>query len=146
MDSSDGEPGAPSSHPPWAKSWAPSVKARVVRMKQQFRKSKEGHFYSIYISFAQILLIFFLSLSSISPCFVIFLIYFTRTYFLLKFGFFWLEGAGIGGPETKFAGVEFPKAIRSRPGGIACSTVGETCRMRQERENILRQDVKNKEN
>jgi hypothetical protein len=64
------------------KSQTPSVEARVAGTKQQFRKSKEGTFYSIYISFTGFL--FFLSLSSISSCFVVFLIYLARTFFFWR--------------------------------------------------------------
>jgi hypothetical protein len=46
------------------KSRIPSVKARVVGTKQQFSKSKEGLFYSIYFLFTRFLSV--LSLSSLS--------------------------------------------------------------------------------
>ena len=74
-------------HSKGKKSRTPSVEARIVGTKQQFRKSKERlFFYSTYISFTRFP--FFFSFSSISSCSVVFLVYFTRTYFFWCSAFF----------------------------------------------------------
>ena len=74
-------------HPMGKKSRTPSVEARVVGTRQQFRKSKERLFFLLDLHFLYPVSIFLLLFLHFF-LFCWFLVYFTRIYFLLVFGFF----------------------------------------------------------
>jgi hypothetical protein len=100
----------------------PSVKARVGRTKQQFRKSKEGHFTRLTF-----LLLGFYFLISFFHLILFYSFVLHELICLSKSGFFWPEGAPFRDPLRRRLSLQLPVPLQTRRGDLQIPVISPGC-------------------